>query len=115
MLGDQEPATVAAVTLQHHWADRLPRVLYGKHLRVCYRLLADGVVTRQLVGVDDPSGTPFPSAQRTFRWLDWSEQQERGGVQGTGGPVVLKVDDDAEAALLSWLESVRLIDPEGNS
>jgi hypothetical protein len=111
--GDQEPTTVASVTLQHHWIDRTPRVLYGKHLRVCYRLRSDGCCTRQLVGVDDPSGTPFPSAQRVFRWFNWSEEQERDGRDGTGGPVVLVADDDPEAALLTWLESVGLIDPEG--
>jgi hypothetical protein len=118
-----EPTALASVTLQHRWADRMPRVLYGKHLRVCYRLLADGVVTRQLVGVDDPSGTPFPRAQRVFRWFNWTEEQERGGRDGTGRPVVLVADaegrltshDDAEAALLSWLESVGLIDPEEES
>jgi hypothetical protein len=87
-------------------------VLYGKSLRICYRLLADGVVTRQLVGIDDPSGTPIAAPRRTFPGLDWSEQQERGGVAGKGRPVVLQFDqDEAEAALMTWLEAVGLYVP----
>jgi hypothetical protein len=105
--GDQEPATVSSVTLQHCWSG-LPAPLHGMTLEVCYRLRSDGAVTRQLTGLRDVLGELVNS--RTFAWMNWREEQERGGVQGTGRPVVLLVAgrDDAEAALLSWLESVGL-------
>jgi hypothetical protein len=73
--------------------------------------LDNGAVTRQLVGVDSPDGKPIRAPRRTFPGFDWTEQQERGGREGDGRPVVLKgVDpDDAEAALMTWLESVGLL------
>jgi hypothetical protein len=105
------PYVVASVTLQHRWADRSPRVLYGKSLRVHYRLRSDGCVTRQLVGIDDVAGSPIPSPRRTFPGLNWAEEQERGGRQGQGRPVVLQVAPDEEPAdvLRSWLEDVGLL------
>jgi hypothetical protein len=114
---DQAPASphvLASVTLQHKWIDRVPRPLYGKSMRVPYRLRSDDAVTRQLVGVDDPTGNPIAAPHRTFAFLDWTEQQERGGREGKGRLVVLKVSGpaDAEAALLGWLKGVGL-KPEG--
>lgn len=104
------PYTVASITLQHRWADRSPKQLYGKSLRIHYRLRSEGTVTRQLVGVDDPSGNPIAAPRRTFPGLDWSEAQEHGGREGKGRPVVLTFDpDEAQEALLSWLESVGLL------
>jgi hypothetical protein len=105
--GDQEPATVAAVTLQHCWSG-LPAPLHGMTLEVCYRVYADGTTTRQLTGLRDVLGELVNG--RRFAWMNWQEQQERGGRDGTGRPVVLKLAgrDDAEAALLTWLESVGL-------
>lgn len=105
------PHVLASVTLLHKWIDRSPRWLFGKHLRVCYRLLSDGAVVRQLVGVDTPGGDPIAAARRTFPSLNWAEEQERGGREGKGRPVVLKVSDpaDAEGALMTWLESVELL------
>jgi hypothetical protein len=110
-LQPQEPAVLAAVTLQHRWVDRSPRVLYGKQLRVCYRLLIGGIVTLELVGIDDPTGNPIRAPRRTFKGMCWDEIQAHGGRDGTGRPVVLAVSapDDAEAALLSWLEDVGLL------
>jgi hypothetical protein len=111
-----EPAVLAAVTLIHRWVDRSPRVLYGKQLRVCYRVLTGGIVTLELVGVDDPTGNPIRAPRRTFKGMCWDEIQAHGGRNGDGRPVVLQGvagPDDAEPALLSWLESVGLYVPEG--
>jgi hypothetical protein len=108
--GDQEPTTVVAVTLQHCWSG-LPAPLHGMTLEVCYRLRSDGAVTRQLVGLRDLLGEPVGSPRRTFAWMDWSEQQERGGRDGDGRRVVLRGDLD-EGRLLSWLEGVGLIEGE---
>jgi hypothetical protein len=106
----QEPAILAAVRLSHRWTDRSPRQLDGKTLIVSYRVLDNGAVTRQLVNIVDRAGFPVPAPRRTFPGLNWDEEQEHGGQDGTGAPVVLKVADraDAEAALLGWLESVGL-------
>jgi hypothetical protein len=104
------PYVVASFTLTHRWADRSPRVLYGKSLRVCYRLRSDGVVTRQLVGLDDVTGVPVAAPRRSFAWMNWREEQERGGREGMGRPVVLDCDpaEPAEPVLLTWLEAVGL-------
>lgn len=102
---------LADVTLKHRWGDRAPRALYGKTLRVCYRVLSGGIVTRQLVRIDDLTGNAVPAPRCTFPGMRWDEEQEHGGREGDGRPVVLAVSDpdDAEAALLSWLEDVGLL------
>jgi hypothetical protein len=107
-----EPRTVASVVLRHRWSGA-PRRLHGKTLQVHYWLRGDGAVTLQLVAILDVMGEPVGSPRRTFPDMDWSEQQERGGAEGTGRRVVLKGNLD-EARLLSWLESVGL-KPEGDA
>jgi hypothetical protein len=110
MAEPDSPYVLASVTLSHRWVDRAPRPLYGKSLRVHYRLRSDGVVTRQLVGLDDPTGNPVAAPRRTFPGLNWAEEQEHGGREGKGRPVVLDCDpaEPAEPVLLSWLEAVGL-------
>src|SRR5215216_4580627 len=63
-----EPAVLAAVTLKHRWGDRAPRALYGKTLRVCYRVLSGGIVTRQLVRIDDLTGNAVPAPTTHLPW-----------------------------------------------
>jgi len=110
------PYVLAAVNLSHRWSGE-PAQLDGRTLVICYRLRSDGAVTRELVDLLDRSGEPIPAPRRAFAFLDWSEQQEHGGRQGTGRPVVLACDpaEPAEPVLLTWLERVGLCVPEGES
>jgi hypothetical protein len=81
-LQPEEPAVLAAVRLSHRYGDRAPRVLYGKTLVVCYRVLDNGAVTRQLVRVDDPKGNPVPAPRRTFRSLTGLKNRNRTARTG---------------------------------
>jgi hypothetical protein len=48
MADEARPYVLAAVDLSHQWSGE-PAPLDGLTLIVCYRLRADGVVTRQLI------------------------------------------------------------------
>lgn len=111
---EARPYVLAAVDLAHRWTGE-PTELDGLTLIVCYRLKSDGVVTMQLVDLEDQDGKAIPSPRRTFGGMDWSEWQARGGRQGKGRPVVLDCDpsEPAEPVLLTWLEQVGLCVPDG--
>jgi hypothetical protein len=95
---------LAAVDLAHRWTGE-PAELDGLTLRICYRLRADGAVTRQLVELLGRDGEPIPPRRAPVP-LDWTETQEHGGRQGKGKLVVLDCDpaEPAEPVLLTWLE-----------